>query len=139
MSRNLSFILLLSLILSSCLKEQKIKEELVGSWRYDLDSMKKENFKRQTDSGQRNYMESMMQALGMAKIDLFDDGSAVFQLDDTLQKGNWSVQKNGQELVMQLQEGTQVSRIQRIARDTIFLDPVSAPGPQFTRILVPAN
>ncbi|WP_353481162.1 hypothetical protein [Haliscomenobacter sp.] len=139
MSRNLSTILILSLLLSSCLKEQKIKEELVGSWRYDLDSMKKENFKRQTDAGQRNYMESMMQALGMAKIDLFDDGSAVFQLDDTLQKGNWSVQKNGQELVMQLQEGTQVSRIQRIARDTIFLEPVSAPGPQFTRILVPAN
>lgn len=139
MSRNLSFLLLLSLILSSCLKEQKIKEELVGSWRYDLDSMKKENFKRQTDSSQRNYMESMMQALGMAKIDLLDDGSAVFQLDDTLQKGNWSLQKNGQELVMQLQDGTQVSRIQRIGRDTIFLDPVSAPGPQFTRILVPAN
>jgi len=139
MSRNLSFLLLLSLVLSSCLKEQKIKEELVGSWRYDLDSMKKENFKRQTDSSQRNYMESMMQALGMAKIDLLDDGSAIFQLDDTLQKGNWSVQKNGQELVMQLQDGTQVSRIQRIGRDTIFLDPVSAPGPQFTRILVPAN
>ena len=139
MSRNLSTLLVLSLFLSSCLKEQKIKEELVGSWRYDLDSMKKENFKRQTDSSQRNYMESMMQALGMAKIDLLDDGSAVFQLDDTLQKGNWSLQKNGQELVMQLQEGTQVSRIQRIARDTICLEPVSAPGPQFTRILVPAN
>ncbi len=101
--------------------------------------MKKENFKDQTDPAQRSYMETMMQALSLAQLDLFDDGSAVFQLDDTLQKGNWHVQNNGKELVMDLVEGPQVSRIQRIAQDTIYLHSVSDPGPQFTRILVPAN
>ena len=139
MSRNLSTILLLSLLLCSCIKEQKVKKELIGSWRYDLVSMKKENFKDQTDPAQRSYMETMMQALSLAQLDLFDDGSAVFQLDDTLQKGNWHVQNNGKELVMDLVEGPQVSRIQRIAQDTIYLHSVSDPGPQFTRILVPAN
>lgn len=139
MSRNLSTLVLLSLLLCSCLKEQKIKKELIGSWRYDLVSMKKENFKDQTDPAQRSYMETMMQALSLAQLDLFDDGSAVFQLDDTLQKGNWHVQNNGKELVMDLVEGPQVSRIQRIAQDTIYLHSVSDPGPQFTRILVPAN
>ena len=139
MSRNLSTLLLLPLLLCSCIKEQKVKKELIGSWRYDLVSMKKENFKDQTDPAQRSYMETMMQALSLAQLDLFDDGSAVFQLDDTLQKGNWHVQNNGKELVMDLIEGPQVSRIQRIARDTIFLHSVSDPGPQFTRILVPAN
>lgn len=101
--------------------------------------MKRENLRNQSDPSQRSYMESMMLALRVAKIDLLDDGSAVFQLDDTLQRGNWHVQKNGRELVMMLENDQQVSRIQRIARDTIYLDPVSAPGPQFTRILVPAN
>ncbi|HOY19100.1 MAG TPA: hypothetical protein PLC89_17470 [Haliscomenobacter sp.] len=139
MSRNLSTLLLLSLLLCSCIKEQKVKKELIGSWRYDLVSMKKENFKDQTDPAQRSYMETMMQALSLAQLDLFDDGSAVFQLDDTLQKGNWHVQNNGKELVMDLVEGPQVSRIQRIAQDTIYLHSVSDPGPQFTRILVPAN
>ncbi|MBK9489412.1 MAG: hypothetical protein IPO07_11965 [Haliscomenobacter sp.] len=139
MSRNLSTLLLLPLLLCSCIKEQKVKKELIGSWRYDLVSMKKENFKDQTDPAQRSYMETMMQALSLAQLDLFDDGSAVFQLDDTLQKGNWHVQNNGKELVMDLVEGPQVSRIQRIAQDTIYLHSVSDPGPQFTRILVPAN
>ncbi len=139
MSRNLSTLFLFFLILLCGCQGPKVKKELVGSWRYDLDSMKRENLRNQADPTQRSYMESMMLALRMAKIDLLGDGSAVFSLDDTLQKGNWHVQNNGKELVMQLKDGPQVSRIQRIAQDTIFLDPVSAPGPQFTRILVPAH
>jgi hypothetical protein len=139
MSRNLSTLFLFLLILLCGCQGPKVKKELIGSWRYDLDSMKRENLRNQADPTQRNYMESVMQALRMAKIDLLDDGSAIFSLDDTLQEGNWHVQNNGKELVMLLKDGPQVSRIQRIARDTIFLDPVSAPGPQFTRILVPAN
>ena len=138
MSRNLSTLLFLLILLCGC-QGPKVKKELIGSWRYDLDSMKRENLRNQADPTQRNYMESMMLALRMAKIDLLDDGSAVFSLDDTLQEGNWHVQNNGKELVMLLKDGPQISRIQRITRDTIFLDPVSAPGPQFTRILVPAN
>ncbi len=138
MSRNLSTLLFLLILLCGC-QGPKVKKELIGSWRYDLDSMKRENLRNQADPTQRNYMESMMLALRMAKIDLLDDGSAIFSLDDTLQEGNWHVQNNGKELVMSLKDGPQVSRIQRIARDTIFLDPVSAPGPQFTRILVPAH
>ena len=138
MSRNLSTLLFLLILLCGC-QGPKVKKELIGSWRYDLDSMKRENLRNQADPTQRNYMESMMLALRMAKIDLLDDGSAIFGLDDTLQEGNWHVQNNGKELVMSLKDGPQVSRIQRIARDTIFLDPVSAPGPQFTRILVPAH
>ena len=138
MSRNLSTLLFLLILLCGC-QGPKVKKELIGSWRYDLDSMKRENLRNQADPTQRNYMESMMLALRMAKIDLLDDGSAIFSLDDTLQEGNWHVQNNGKELVMLLKDGPQVSRIQRIARDTIFLDPLSAPGPQFTRILVPAN
>jgi hypothetical protein len=130
--------LFLLILLCGC-PGPKVKKELIGSWRYDLDSMKRENLRNQADPTQRNYMESVMQALRMAKIDLLDDGSAIFSLDDTLQEGNWHVQNNGKELVMLLKDGPQVSRIQRITRDTIFLDPVSAPGPQFTRILVPAN
>ena len=86
-----------------------------------------------------NQSAAMLLGLEMAKIELFDDGSAVFRVDDTLEKGNWRVQNNGKELVVQLKDGDQVSRIQRIARDTIFLDPVSAQGPQFTRVLVPAQ
>lgn len=138
MSRNLSTLLLLALLSFAC-EGPRVKRELIGSWRYDLDSMKRENLRNQTDPSQRSYMESMMLGLQMAKIDLLDDGSAVFSLDDTLQKGDWHVQNNGKELVMHLEDGPQVSRIQRIARDTIFLNPVSAQGPQFTRILVPAN
>ena len=139
MSRNLNTLFLFLLILLCSCQGPKVKKELIGSWRYDLDSMKRENLRNQADPTQRNYMESVMQALRMAKIDLLDDGSAIFSLDDTLQEGNWHVQNNGKELVMLLKDGPQVSRIQRITRDTIFLDPVSAPGPQFTRILVPAN
>lgn len=139
MSRNLSMFLSLLLLFSACIEGPQVKKELIGSWRYDLDSMKRENLRNQQDPIQRNYMETMMQALVMAKIDLLDDGSAVFQLDDTSHVGNWHVQNNGKELVMQLKDGTQISRIQRIVQDTIFLEPVSAPGPQFTRILVPAN
>jgi len=139
MSRNLSTLFFFLLILVCGCQGPKVKKELIGSWRYDLDSMKRENLRNQADPTQRNYMESVMLALRMAKIDLLDDGSAIFSLDDTLQEGNWHVQNNGKELVMLLKDGPQVSRIQRITRDTIFLDPVSAPGPQFTRILVPAN
>lgn len=138
MSRNLSTLLFLALLSFAC-EGPRVKKELIGSWRYDLDSMKRENLRNQADPSQRSYMESMMLGLQMAKIDLLGDGSAVFSLDDTLQEGNWHVQNNGKELVMQLKDGPQVSRIQRIAQDTIFLNPVSAQGPQFTRILVPAN
>lgn len=138
MSRNLSTLLFLALLCFAC-DGPKVKKELIGSWRYDLDSMKRENLRNQSDPSQRSYMESMMLGLQMAKIDLLRDGSAIFSLDDTLQEGNWHVQNNGKELVMQLKDGPQVSRIQRIAQDTIFLNPVSAQGPQFTRILVPAN
>lgn len=138
MSRNLSTLLFLAVLCFAC-EGPRVKKELIGSWRYDLDSMKRENLRTQKDPSQRSYMETMLLGLEMAKIELFDDGSAVFRLDDTLEKGNWRVQNNGKELVVKLKGGDQVSRIQRIAQDTIFLDPVSAQGPQFTRVLVPAQ
>lgn len=138
MQAKLSLLLALCFLLAAC-QQNAVRQQIVGEWRYDIDSMRRELVLTQNDRAQRSYMESMMHALQMARVSFKSDGSAVFNLDGTEKTGDWALRRNGRQLVMRLSDQPQVSQIEYISADTLVLYPASKREPQFKRILVAMN
>jgi hypothetical protein len=138
MQAKLSLLLASCFLLAAC-QQNAVRQQIVGEWRYDIDSMRRELVLTQNDRAQRSYMESMIYGLQMAKVSFKPDGSAVFNLDGTEKTGDWALRRNGRQLVMRLSDQPQVSQIEYISADTLVLYPASKREPQFKRILVAMN
>lgn len=132
MNKPLIWTVLLAINTLACQQHENARN-LVGRWRYDVDSMRRENLATLEN---RNYFESLIEGFQSAKLDLRSNGTLEFSLDSTRQKGRWRVRRNGQQLELTLSDRPQVSRIERLSKDTLVLTPVGKDPLNFRRVLV---
>ncbi len=135
MVKKLVLFSLLAILSMGC-QQSEIAQHLVGKWRYDVDSMRRENIATPENPDGNNYFESVLVGLENAELDFRSNGTLQFSLDSSTQEGSWRLRRNGSQLVFNLSDRPQISKIIRYSGDTIVLAPVDKRSPQFNRILV---
>jgi len=135
MVKKLVLFSLLAILSMGC-QQSEIAQHLVGKWRYDVDSMRRENIATPENPDGNNYFESVLVGLESAELDFRSNGTLQFSLDSSIQEGSWRLRRNGSQLVFNLSDRPQISEIIRYSGDTIVLAPVDKRSPQFNRILV---
>lgn len=125
----------LLLLLVSC-QEYQVRNEMTGMWSYDLEATRNEMIAQNASPSEINYMESIMTTLAQSQLHFKQGGELIFSLDNQDQRGEWSLQNAGQEVIMNLTGTEQISTIEYLANDTLILAPKQAQNGGFPRVLV---
>jgi len=121
--------------LVSC-KEYQVRNELVGVWKYDLEATRNEMLSQRASPSEINYMESIMTTLAQSQLHFEKGGALTLYLDDLEQKGQWTLEASGKEVVMNLTGTEEISPIEYLVNDTLILAPKQARNGGFPRVLV---
>ena len=115
-------LLLLRLVPFSC-ADSETKQNLVGTWKYDMEATLAEMQKRGAVQADLNYIQSILIGLKEASISFEPDGNLVFSIADEKEEGTWKLQEKDKMLILGLNGSEQRSIIESINVDTLILLP----------------
>jgi len=137
--RKFTLLVLLPAILYACGNGELAKQKLIGSWRYDVQSILDTVRAHNPSETEWAMVEGVMTIYKDAIFDFQEDGTLIVVTNGIKQDGTWEMSADGRQLSINLSGPGKPNDVVELTADRLTLAPIPDMGLFYKRIFIPVE